>query len=379
MKTPAKDKYIFDKALLVMLSIGLLSLIPIENCQARAKICPHINLFNGQNQQWMQGAPWIKVLDRGMIAGARATGAKVFYRPVEAIDEGSCTNGTAWGQAVLNLLNGISRSYWPDAIGYRNEFHDDDVTPQNFIAYYDTLRAGGYTGMIVYGAYGCGWPREGALGLPVVQAAVNKSDGIEVHEYFDLTCAWNDQNLAHRHVRMMREFPYTANKPWFIGEMGSDIFGEDPQRRRGWRDNNKLSEDAFIRELNYYINGGSGIVPISDKVVACFIFQTGASNWSDFEIVGTRVADWIKASWGSASNPTATPVQTVPCPRGDADCNGTITPGDAMIAFQIYLELINPTGNEPCNVRCAADWNYDGSVSPGDALCIFNTYMEKPC
>jgi len=64
---------------------------------------------------------------------------------------------------------------------------------------------------------------------------------------------------------------------------------------------------------------------------------------------------------------------------GDANCDGNLTPGDALLAFQIYLRLYTPTGNEACDVNKAADQNEDGSITPGDALCIFREYLRNPC
>jgi hypothetical protein len=273
-------------------------------------ICPHVNNMTGDIYQWMQGAPWVKVLDQGHIAGVHAAGANCFFRPIGAGDEGDCYDGAAFGQAVLNLLNNISPSEWPEAIGYRNEFFNNNVTPYQFIPYYNTLRAGGYQGIICYGSYGVGWPAIEDWGLSQVQAAVNKADAIETHEYFDLTCAYWDTWLAHRHVRAIDEYPYLLGKPWFIGEMGSDRCGEDPLNRRGWRDNGKLTEQEYITQLTYYREGGPNVVPPADQVVACFIFQQGAGDWWDFDIMGTSVANWVAGTWSEYVPPptnTATP------------------------------------------------------------------------
>ena len=72
---------------------------------------------------------------------------------------------------------------------------------------------------------------------------------------------------------------------------------------------------------------------------------------------------------------TATPV----CVLGDSNCDDTVTPSDALLAFQIYLLLHVPTGNEPCDVLCAADWDDNGMITPQDALCIFRDYLGNPC
>ena len=105
--------------------------------------------------------------------------------------------------------------------------------------------------------------------------------------------------------------------------------------------------------------------------------------------------DWIELAYetGQAPTPTithtpapetptatATPTYTPdPCPKGDPNCDGDITPGDALLAFQIYLKIYVPTGEEPCDVSCAADWDENGNITPGDALCIFREYLNNPC
>ncbi len=73
--------------------------------------------------------------------------------------------------------------------------------------------------------------------------------------------------------------------------------------------------------------------------------------------------------------PTSTP-QPQGCEsyRGDADCNGSITPGDALKAFNFFLGTETPAMS-PCDQRCAADADRSGSITPGDALCIFNKFL----
>ncbi len=73
--------------------------------------------------------------------------------------------------------------------------------------------------------------------------------------------------------------------------------------------------------------------------------------------------------------PTATPIT---CMKGDVNCDAGVTPGDALLCFQFYLETAVPSMT-PCDQSCAADYNSDSSITPGDALCIFKLYMEVPC
>lgn len=64
---------------------------------------------------------------------------------------------------------------------------------------------------------------------------------------------------------------------------------------------------------------------------------------------------------------------------GDVDGNGALSPGDALCAFQIFLNggALPAACNAPnstCEVA-AADVNCDGNVTPSDALAIFNRFL----
>ena len=77
---------------------------------------------------------------------------------------------------------------------------------------------------------------------------------------------------------------------------------------------------------------------------------------------------------------TATPIPTetpVPCVySGDVDNNGSLTPADALLSFEIYLgSFPDPTETE----ACAADCNGSGTNTPSDALCIFQNYLSGAC
>jgi len=67
--------------------------------------------------------------------------------------------------------------------------------------------------------------------------------------------------------------------------------------------------------------------------------------------------------------------------HGDLNNDGVLTPGDALCAFQIYLNNGNlPASCAAANSVCeliAADVSCDGSVTPGDALAIFSRYLQK--
>ncbi|MFQ6092362.1 MAG: cohesin domain-containing protein [bacterium] len=66
------------------------------------------------------------------------------------------------------------------------------------------------------------------------------------------------------------------------------------------------------------------------------------------------------------------------CEPGDLNCDGEITPGDALCAFWCYLlgECPADCQVEGCECCCdAGEVNCDGEVTPGDALCIFWRYL----
>lgn len=70
----------------------------------------------------------------------------------------------------------------------------------------------------------------------------------------------------------------------------------------------------------------------------------------------------------------------IPCNLGDVNNDGSLTPGDALCAFQIYLYGGTPPAGTACDNECAlyaADVNCtpDG-ITPGDALYIFQGYLS---
>jgi len=67
------------------------------------------------------------------------------------------------------------------------------------------------------------------------------------------------------------------------------------------------------------------------------------------------------------------------CIKGDTNCDNAITPGDALLAFMIYLGSHTPSGQEICDVLCASDFDSSGYITPGDALCIFREFLADPC
>jgi hypothetical protein len=114
-------------------------------------------------------------------------------------------------------------------------------------------------------------------------------------------------------VRVLKDYPWLRNKPWFIGEFGSDGVtpSEDPHRRSGWRqrafdgkgDNGppKLTADEYIKQIEIYRYGDAkdDVVAPAPNVMAVFLFQQGAPPhmWQGWETRGTKVMDYMRSTW----------------------------------------------------------------------------------
>jgi hypothetical protein len=270
-------------------------------------ICPHILGWPDDVKEWANGALWIKALDITSCAIAKERGARVFYRVFDHAsgpDGDPSIGGEKFGKEILERLDFLPKEMWPDAISFQNEFNNVNAeTARCFIDMYDTLRAGGYQGLIVFGSYGPGGPPMEEWGLPHIKEACLKADAIETHEYWDLTIKHYDTWLAHRHVRSMNDYPWLKTKPWFIGEFGSDGVnkGEDPQKRSGWRDRDKLTADEYIKQIEIYRYGDpeNEVVAPAENVMAVFLFQQGAPPhmWQGWETRGTKLMDYMKSTW----------------------------------------------------------------------------------
>jgi hypothetical protein len=305
----------------VVSTLTVLSLLTAAGAKAEKPygppICPHILGWPDDVKEWANGAPWIKACDITMAAIAKERGARVFYRVFDHAsgpDGDTSIGGQKFGEEILERLSHLPKEKWPDAIGFLNEFGSAGTEQTDcFIKMYDVLREGGYMGMIVYGSYGPGGPDMKEWAKPHVKEACLKADAIETHEYWDLTVKHLNTWLAHRHVRIIKEYPYLKDKPWFIGEFGSDGVtpAEDPHRRSGWRqrqytgdgDNGpqKLTADEYIKQIEIYRYGNKddGVVAPAPNVLAVFLFQQGAPPhmWQGWETRGTKLMDYMKSTW----------------------------------------------------------------------------------
>jgi hypothetical protein len=293
-------------------------------------ICPHILGWPDDVKQWAHGAPWIKALDITSCGIAKERGARVFYRPFDHAsgpDGDPKIGGEKFGQEILERLSHLPKKMWPEAVSFQNEFND--VSPETarcFIDMYDTLRKGGYEGLIVFGSYGPGGPTDMTeWARPHIKEACLKADAIETHEYWDLTVKHSNTWLAHRHVRAMDAYPWLKTKPWFIGEFGSDGVnkGEDPQKRSGWRDRDKLTAEEYIKQIEIYRHGDpeDGVAAPAENVLAVFLYQQGAPPhmWQGWETRGTPLMGYMKSTWrpthgfitGTVTNQAGKPLEGV--------------------------------------------------------------------
>jgi hypothetical protein len=65
------------------------------------------------------------------------------------------------------------------------------------------------------------------------------------------------------------------------------------------------------------------------------------------------------------------------CPHcGDVNLDDDLTPGDALLTFEHYLDIADPPLDQ-CQLA-QADVTLDGEVTPADALCIFQKYLDIP-
>ena len=57
---------------------------------------------------------------------------------------------------------------------------------------------------------------------------------------------------------------------------------------------------------------------------------------------------------------------------GDVNQDGTITPGDALLVFQHFLEIATPPLDTCQQDRANVDDPADSAITPADVLCISN-------
>lgn len=143
--------------------------------------------------------------------------------------------------------------------------------------------------------------------------------------------------------------------------------------------NNNYAYSAVHYSLNtwheatvtYDSTTGTGKLYLDDTLACTVDFQIVHGSYNK----DITISDYSNAStfkgifsdlkiYGAIINPSE-------CERGDVNCDGSITPGDALCAF---WRSILGSFREECDCGCSeevSDVNCDGQITPGDALCIF--------
>ena len=106
----------------------------------------------------------------------------------------------------------------------------------------------------------------------------------------------------------------------------------------------------------------------------------GAEIWEILDVASPGDSNCQIVPTATPAPPTPTPVPTstpgLCINNGDVNGNGSLTPEDALMTFQIYLGLIS----DPSDVElCSADCNGNSAVTPEDALCIFQHFVSGAC
>ncbi len=74
-----------------------------------------------------------------------------------------------------------------------------------------------------------------------------------------------------------------------------------------------------------------------------------------------------------------TPATAQPCPHdGDVNQDDTITPADALLAFQHFLGIAAPPLDACQQDRANVDDPENSEITPADALCIFQKFLGLP-
>jgi len=100
-----------------------------------------------------------------------------------------------------------------------------------------------------------------------------------------------------------------------------------------------------------------------------FIVSPKVTKCDKFEMTISEVLDDM-VSWSTSGG-------CVGGCNGDVNDDNTITPGDALMAFDKTMEVCPTSSNSLCPEVCC-DVNSDNECTPNDALCIFSHYMERP-
>ncbi len=119
--------------------------------------------------------------------------------------------------------------------------------------------------------------------------------------------------------------------------------------------------------------GGTIIPPASSGILINLNLQVQCLSLPEQTISQVRIENYTDDLYDEfLPLPCTTNFTFHPCSiLGDANKSGTITPGDAQGAFEIYLGILAP---DFCQ-QMTADANCSQSVTPGDAQMIFEHYL----
>ncbi len=199
-------------------------------------------------------------------------------------------------------------------------------------------------------------------------------DGIAIHTYTNghgCDGVYRPEGFGEYKYVMAKIPASMRNLPVYITECGSGWAGAYPSN----------IETCYVNSIFNEINNWN-LNSSNQKIRAVCFYRWCCDLWridnksymiSQFVTSAQNDYRW-RLDYTPTPIPTATSSPTPPFAIGDVNGDGFITPGDALMAFQIYMEILL----DPVCFVCA-DYDGNGRVTPGDALCIFRLYLDSPC
>ncbi len=124
----------------------------------------------------------------------------------------------------------------------------------------------------------------------------------------------------------------------------------------------------FIQDGTLVVQLMTGYSPVNNDVFQ--LFNCGSISGA-FDTFDLPVLD-PGLGWDTSDLAVTGVIRVSPCVHhGDVNLDGSVTAGDAQLAFSIVLGVYSPSYEE----ECAADCNNDGSVTSADAQGIFGTAL----
>jgi hypothetical protein len=130
--------------------------------------------------------------------------------------------------------------------------------------------------------------------------------------------------------------------------------------------------DSGKIRIGGYAGGGTVISPSSDGSLVEINLQVKEDlPYDEDTTVQFKIEGYVDDIARFLPNPCTKDFMLIRL--GDVNADGEVTPGDAQLAFEIYLGKITPTLRQ----TIAADFNRNGRVTPEDAQLIFEHYLGK--